>query len=49
MTGIAAGLFASIGTALVITAATRQGKNAALVIDALTDGVANIMDSSLGR
>lgn len=49
MTGIASGLFASIGMALVITALVRQGTKSAEVIDSVADGVANIMDSSLGR
>jgi hypothetical protein len=48
MTGIAGGLAASIGIAMVITALTLPNRKAKEVIDSSATGVANIIEAALG-
>lgn len=48
MTGIAGGLAASIGIAIIITALTMQNRKSKEVIDASANGVAAIIEAALG-
>lgn len=49
MTGSLAGLIASIGLALIITAATLPGRQTAPVINSITTGGAHLEEASLGQ
>jgi hypothetical protein len=49
MTGTLAALIASIGLALVITAATLPGRQTSSVIDALASGGAHLEEAALGE
>lgn len=49
MTGIASGIAASIGFAIVITALTLQNRKAKEVIDSSANGVATIIEAALGQ
>lgn len=49
MTGAVGGLLASIGLALVITAATMPGRQTGDVIDSLAWGAAHLSEAALGQ
>ncbi len=48
MTGIAGGLAASVGIAIIITALTLPNRKAKDVIDSGANGVATIIEAALG-
>lgn len=49
MTGIAAGLAASVGLAIVITSLTLNNRKAKEVIDSSANGIATIIEAALGQ
>ena len=48
MVGVASGLAASIGVALIITALTLPDRKSAQVVNAIANGTANVIEASLG-
>lgn len=49
MTGVVAGLIASVGLALVITAATLPGRQTPAVVDSIAMGGAHLEEAALGQ
>lgn len=49
MTGVFAGFVASLGLALVITAATLPGRQTPAVIDSMAWGAAHLQEAALGQ
>lgn len=49
MTSVLAAFIASIGLALVITAATLPGRNTSKVIDSIAMGGAHLQEAALGQ